>query len=83
MSTDKNAHGCYNDDVKGVTTDIFSFEEIIRCDLLYVDKTRYIYDLVGSRDSRFFFLSRPRRFGKSLFCSTLHSLFDGRKGGCI
>ncbi len=79
MDTDKNAQGCYNNDVKGVTTDIFKFEEIIRCDLLYVDKTKYIYDLVGSMDRRFFFLSRPRRFGKSLFCSTLHALFDGRK----
>ncbi len=79
MDTDKNAHGCYNNDVKGVTTDIFKFEEIIRCDLLYVDKTKYIYDLVGSMDRRFFFLSRPRRFGKSLFCSTLHALFDGRR----
>ena len=73
MDTDKNAHGCYNNDVKGVTTDIFKFEEIIRCDLLYVDKTKYVYDLVGSMDRRFFFLSRPRRFGKSLFCSTLHA----------
>ena len=32
-----------------------------------------------SREEDFYFLSRPRRYGKSLFCSTLHALFDGRK----
>ena len=80
MDTDKNALGCYTDDeMKGISTDRFSFEYFIENDLLYVDKTRYVYDLVRYPDRNFFFLSRPRRFGKSLFCSTLHSLFDGRK----
>ena len=46
--------------------------------MLYVDKTMYAYKLAAS-EGNFFFLSRPRRFGKSLFCSTLHALFDGRK----
>ena len=80
MDADKNALGCYTDDeMKGISTDRFSFEYFIENDLLYVDKTRYVYDLVRYPDRNFFFLSRPRRFGKSLFCSTLHSLFDGRK----
>ena len=79
MDKAKNTRECYNDDMKDVTTDISGFEEIISYDLLYIDKTKYIYDLVGSMARRFFFLSRPRRFGKSLFCSTLHALFDGRK----
>ena len=78
MDTDKNAHGCYNNDVKGIITDRFSFEYFITRDMLYVDKTMYAYKLAAS-DGNFFFLSRPRRFGKSLFCSTLHALFDGRK----
>ena len=79
MDTDKNAHGCYNNDVKRIITDRFSFEYFIRNDLLYVDKTMYVHDLVSHPERNFFFLSRPRRFGKSLFCSTLHALFDGRK----
>ncbi|MBM3886534.1 AAA family ATPase [Candidatus Dependentiae bacterium] len=44
---------------------------------LYVDKTRELYELVTSGSVYFF--SRPRRFGKSLLCSTLKSLFEGRK----
>ena len=76
----------YNDGVKGIITDRFSFEYFITNDFLYVDKTMYAYELVES-DKNFFFVSRPRRFGKSLFCSMLHSIFDGRKdlfkGGCI
>src|SRR3990167_4537694 len=43
----------------------------------YVDKTRELYDLVST--GSVYFLSRPRRFGKSLLCSTLKSLFEGRK----
>ena len=44
---------------------------------LYVDKTEYIYRL--SRGSRQYFLSRPRRFGKSLLLSTLRAYWEGRK----
>ena len=69
----------YNDGVKGISTDRFSLEYFITNDLLYVDKTMYAYELISSADKNFFFVSRPRRFGKSLFCSTLHSIFDGRK----
>ena len=43
----------------------------------YVDKTSHIRRLVG--DGRFYFLSRPRRFGKSLLLDTLRSLFEGRE----
>ncbi len=69
----------YNDGVKGISTDRFSFEYFIANNLLYVDKTMYAYELINSADKNFFFVSRPRRFGKSLFCSTLHSIFDGRR----
>ena len=45
---------------------------------VYVDKTAYIYRL-AHENTRYFFLSRPRRFGKSLLVSTLRSYFEGRK----
>ena len=52
--------------------------EIIRTDgYLYVDKTKYLIDLIDS--GRVYFLSRPRRFGKSLTISTFEALFSGRK----
>ena len=56
---------------------IQTFEKVISEDLLYVDKTQYIYSL--AQDYRYVFLSRPRRFGKSLLASTLHSYFSGKK----
>ena len=48
---------------------IQSFEQIVGERYLYVDKTEYIYNLVHT--GKPYFLSRPRRFGKSLFLSTL------------
>ncbi|GHV47406.1 hypothetical protein AGMMS49546_36970 [Spirochaetia bacterium] len=44
----------------------------------YVDKTERIHELI-SGSGRAFFLSRPRRFGKSLLCSTLGAIFEGRR----
>lgn len=57
---------------------IQTFEEIIRRDLLYVDKTEYIYRMTHG-SGKYFFLSRPRRFGKSLLTSTFKSYFEGEK----
>ena len=71
---------CYNaDDMRAITTDTADFEYLRENDLVYVDKTKAIHDLVKDTSRRFFFISRPRRYGKSLFCSTLHALFDGRR----
>ena len=56
---------------------IQTFSEIRRRDMLYVDKTEYVYRMASS--GKFFFLSRPRRFGKSLIVSTFQSYFEGRK----
>ena len=56
---------------------IQDFESIRKDDYLYVDKTEYIYELV--HNGKPYFLSRPRRFGKSLFLSTLRAYFEGRK----
>ena len=57
---------------------IQTFEEIIKRDLLYIDKTEYIYRMTHS-GGKYFFLSRPRRFGKSLLASTFQSYFEGKK----
>lgn len=46
---------------------------------LYIDKTKYIADF-KQKKMKYIFLNRPRRFGKSLFASTLHTYFTGRKG---
>ena len=54
------------------------FQEIILKERLYVDKTRQMYELTHGA-SKYVFLSRPRRFGKSLLASTLHYYFDGRR----
>ena len=55
-----------------------TFEEIINRDLLYVDKTEYVYRMTHG-GGKYFFLSRPRRFGKSLLASTFQSYFEGKK----
>ena len=57
---------------------IQTFSEIRTNDNLYIDKTAYVYRMANS-DGKYFFLSRPRRFGKSLLVSTLLSYFGGRK----
>ena len=57
---------------------IQTFSKIREGNYLYIDKTEYIYQMTHSASS-YVFLSRPRRFGKSLLTSTLHSYFSGRK----
>ncbi|WP_018338437.1 ATP-binding protein [Butyricimonas synergistica] len=56
---------------------IQSFDQIIEDGYVYVDKTEMIYSLV--KEGKIYFLSRPRRFGKSLLVSTLKNYFLGRK----
>ena len=56
---------------------IQDFEKIINGEYLYIDKTQMIYDLV--HNGNIYFLSRPRRFGKSLLVSTLKCYFQGKK----
>ena len=56
---------------------IQTFSEIRKNNLLYIDKTEYVYRMTHS--GKYMFLSRPRRFGKSLLVSTLHAYFEGRK----
>ena len=56
---------------------IQTFSEIRSNDYLYVDKTKYIYEI--THPGKYVFLSRPRRFGKSLLTSTFDAYFSGRK----
>ena len=57
----------------GITT----FWEMVRQNYVYVDKTEYVYKMASS--GKYYFLSRPRRFGKSLLVSTLKAYFEGEK----
>lgn len=54
-----------------------SFPELRERGFVYVDKTRYIRKLMD--DGKYYFLGRPRRFGKSLFISTMRAYFEGRR----
>lgn len=56
---------------------IQNFDEVISGKYVYIDKTRLIYKLVD--EGKYYFLSRPRRFGKSLLISTIEAYFRGRK----
>lgn len=56
---------------------IQDFEDLRRNGYKYVDKTNFVYKLAD--EGKYYFLSRPRRFGKSLFLSTLEAYFQGKK----
>ncbi len=64
--------------MKSITTNVFTFEKLIQGDCVYVDKTAEIHKLLGVLSGQFF-LSRPRRFGKSLLISTLKAIFQGKR----
>ncbi|MDR1793225.1 MAG: AAA family ATPase, partial [Bacteroidales bacterium] len=53
------------------------FEKLINNNLVYVDKTKYLIDLI--ENGELYFFTRPRRFGKTLTVSTFEALFQGRK----
>ena len=64
-------------ELKRLPVGIQTFSNIIEDDMLYIDKTEYIWNMIHL--SKYIFLSRPRRFGKSLLVSTLQAYFEGRK----
>ena len=64
--------------MKRLTSYVYSFEDLIQGNFLYVDKTEYIWQLIKPA-KEMYFLSRPRRFGKSLTISTLKAVFEGKK----
>jgi hypothetical protein len=65
--------------MKYLPTDVSSFSTMITGYYSYIDKTEHIYHLVKPGASRYYFLSRPRRFGKTLLISTLEELFLGNR----
>ena len=66
--------------MKPIATDTYSFERLRKDEYIYVDKTELLYQLINKSLGRQFFLSRPRRFGKSLLVSTLNGInFDSEK----
>ena len=82
MTIDKSfqeeAEICYTDDMaKLIETSSYTFEKLLELDRLYVDKTQFFYKLIKTQSA--VFVSRPRRFGKSLAVSIFESIFQGRK----
>jgi len=63
--------------LKKLPVGISTFKEILQEDYLYVDKTAIAQQLI--EEGKYYFLSRPRRFGKSLFLDTLRTIFSGEK----
>ncbi len=63
--------------LKKLPIGISTFKDIITENHVYVDKTKIAFELI--ENGRYYFLSRPRRFGKSLFLDTLRIIFDGEK----
>ena len=64
--------------MKDLTSSVYSFNDLIQGNFLYVDKTEFIWQLIRPAKAMYF-LSRPRRFGKSLTLSTLKAVFEGKK----
>ena len=64
--------------MKYLTSSLYNFGELITGGYLYVDKTEYVWKMLQT-PREYFFLSRPRRFGKSLLISTLKAAFEGRR----
>ena len=65
--------------MKPIATDTHDFPKLREKGCIYVDKTRFIHRLVTDVCTNLFFISRPRRFGKSLTVSALKALFSGRR----
>jgi hypothetical protein len=63
--------------MKTLPTGIQSFEDLRSNEYLYIDKTELIHQMIST--GKIYFLSRPRRFGKSLLVSTLEAVFKGQK----
>ena len=66
-----------NKQLKKLPIGIQTFSEVINDNYLYIDKTKDAFDLITN--NKYVFLSRPRRFGKSLFLDTLKNIFEGNK----
>ena len=65
--------------MKDINTGTSDFEDLITNDAIYVDKTSYMHCLASDTNNKVIFMSRPRRFGKSLTVSAFKALFQGRR----
>ena len=65
--------------MKPIVTDTYDFSTLIEKGYVYVDKTAFLRRMISGVDGRLFFMSRPRRFGKSLMISTLEQIFKGNR----
>ena len=63
--------------LKNLPLGISTLSKLLENNCIYVDKTEYVYHLTTQPGA--FFLSRPRRFGKSLFVDTLKEIFEGNQ----
>jgi len=63
--------------MQNIGIDLADFEYIRKNNLIYVDKTEFLYKIVS--ENKYYFLSRPRRFGKTLFVDTLEKFYQGKK----
>ena len=63
--------------MKKLPIGIQTIQDMITKEYIYVDKTQFALELI--QKGKHYFLSRPRRFGKSLFVSTLKEIFKGNK----
>ncbi|OQB47954.1 MAG: putative AAA-ATPase [bacterium ADurb.Bin157] len=64
--------------MKEIVYDSYNFEYLIQRNCLYIDKSEYYWKLISSA-TKTYFMSRPRRFGKSLTVSALHAIFSGKR----
>ncbi len=65
--------------MRRIPRDTSYFRDIIRTGKIYVDKTPWLLELIRPESDKFYFLSRPRRFGKSLMIDTLDEIFRGNR----
>jgi hypothetical protein len=65
--------------MKPIATDTADFPSLRKDGCIYVDKTMYMHRLISTKGSKLVFVSRPRRFGKSLTVSALKAIFQGRR----
>jgi hypothetical protein len=64
-------------DTRIVNVTTSDFKHIRNSGSVYVDKTKFLYQLCNPKDDKYYFIARPRRFGKSLLCSSIKHLFSG------
>ena len=65
--------------MKPIAVTTSDFPTLIEAGQVYVDKTAYFHSLITDRSRAYFFIARPRRFGKTLMMSTLKAIFEGRR----